>query len=103
MGYEQMDTDLFDGARQIETWFWDGDFDHVLGCIDGEEGKWLVEKGILHTEDESSPGVKELIEGDAVYRIRTRESLEKSDDPREQFFTWVTVNPLTGVETPRGF
>ena len=97
------DGDILEEPELQEIWFWDGDFDHVLGCVEGQEGEWLVEKGVLHTEDDEQQGVKELIEGDIVFRIRTRRALERVEDPRETFFAWWTVNPETGVETMRPF
>jgi hypothetical protein len=91
------DTELCD------IWFWDGDFSRVLGHVEGKEGEWLVEKGVLHTENDEQAGVKDLIEGDIVFRTRTRRALGESDDTREAFFSWWTVNPETGVETMRSF
>lgn len=93
---------LLEKAELQQIWFWDGDFGHVLGCIEGEEGKWLVEKGVLHTENEEYSGVDNLIEGDVVFRIRIAKALEYKD-PREPLFTWWTVHPETGVETLRPF
>jgi len=97
------DGNILEEAELREIWFWDGDFGHVLGCVEGKEGEWLVEKGVLHTEDDEQPGVKDLIEGDVVFRIRTKRALEMDDDPREPLFAWWTVNPETGVETMRPF
>lgn len=101
MSKEDKQDSILDCARQIEIWFWDGDSGHVVGCIDDEQEEWLVEKGILCTEDENAPGVKDLIEGDTVYRIRKSEAINNINDPREKFFIWFTVNPVTGSETPR--
>jgi len=92
-----------DGAIQTETWFWDCDFCHVLGCVEGAMGDWLVEKGVLRIEDDKADGVRDLLEGDVVYRIRKSKAFEMGEDPRERLFMWVTVNPETGVETPRPF
>lgn len=89
-------------AELQQIWFWDGDYGHVLGCVQGEEQKWLVEKGVLHTENDDLNGVKDLIEGDMIFRIRTANALGDKD-PREQFFTWWLVNVETGVETMRSF
>lgn len=84
-----------------EIWFWDGDFGHLLGCVEGQEEKWLCEKGVLKTEDEELPGVKELLQGDVVFRARTAHAFERAEDPREKLFQWFSINPLTGVLTPR--
>jgi hypothetical protein len=84
-----------------EVWFWDGDLSSVLSCVSGDEEKWLVEKGVLQTEDDDRDGVKDLLKGDIVYRIRTVNALERALDPREQLFDWVYFNPLTGEETER--
>lgn len=84
-----------------EIWFWDGDYDHVLGCVEGKEEKWLVEKGILQREDNSQPNVDNLVTGDVVYRIRSAHALERGEDPREALFKWSSVNTLTGAEFPR--
>ncbi|MHC4298882.1 MAG: hypothetical protein ACYS7Y_16515 [Planctomycetota bacterium] len=92
-------------SKEVEPkqyWFWEGNLNHVLGKIKGDEEKWLVEKGVLHTEDDEQPGVKDLIEGDVVFRIRTVNALE-DDDPREKLFAWWTVNVETGMETIRPF
>lgn len=89
--------------KNNEEWFWDGDFDRVLKHIEGAMGEWLVEKGVLHREDEKLLGVSDLLEGDIVYRIRRAVALEMDKDQREDFFKWSTVNPETGVETPRIF
>ena len=96
------DGDILKDAERIEAWFWDGDFDHVLGCVEGKAGEWLVEKGILHTEDDEGREVCDLIEGAVVYRIRKPRALN-DEDPREKLFAWWTVNPETGVETMRQF
>lgn len=94
--------DTIDGAELQQKWFWDGNLSHVLGQVKGEEKKWLVEKGVLHTEDDEQSGVNDLIEGDVVFRIRTTKTLG-DDDPREKLFAWWTVNPETGAETVRPF
>jgi len=96
------DGDILENAEQIEVWFWDGDFGHVLGCVEGEEDQWLVEKGVLHTENDDESGVRELIEGDTVYRIRRSRALGM-EDPREELFTWWTVSTETGVALPRAY
>jgi len=84
-----------------EIWFWDGDYGHVLGCVEGKEEKWLVERGVLKSEDNSQPGVDNLMVGDIVYRIRTVHALERGTDGRELFFQWSLVNTITGAEYPR--
>lgn len=94
------DTDLLECIQHVETWFWDGDFDHVLGCIKGEEEKWLVERGVMIKEHDFLSGVKNLIVGDMVYRIRKFGAFA-SKDPREDLFSWWTISPETGVETAR--
>lgn len=99
---ELLKTPLLEDAELQQVWFWDGDFDHVLGCVKGEKEKWLVEKGVLHTEDDEYSGVKELIEGDVVFRIRTANALGDKD-PREKLFAWWLINTETGVETIRPF
>ena len=85
------------GAEQIEIWIWDGDFGHVLGCIEGEESDWFVEQGVLHTEDDDAEGVDELLVGDIVYRLRKAKALEVADDPRADLFAWGTVDPETAT------
>ena len=84
-----------------DVWFWDGDFGHVLGCVDGQEERWLVEKGVLLREDDSKPGIENLVVGDAIYRIRTNRAFEMDVDDREPLFKWCSINTLTRVETPR--
>ena len=84
-----------------ESWFWDGDLDHALSCIEGQEEIWLLEKGVLQREDDSKSGVKDLVVGDAVYRIRTARAFEMGTDPREKLFRWSSMNPFTRVESPR--
>ena len=91
------DTSAEGGAEQIETWIWDGDFGHVLGCIEGEEADWLVEQGVLHTEDDEAEGVSELLVGDIVYRLRKAQALEVAEDPRADLFSWGTVDPETAT------
>ena len=88
-------------AEICEHWFWDGDFGHVLGSVQGEEERWLVEKGVMKQEDGWHDGAKDLLVGDVVYRIRTAAALEMGGDPREAFFDWFYVNVLTGAEQPR--
>ena len=90
-------TDHSGGAEQIETWIWDGDFGHVLGCIEGEEADWLVEQGVLHTEDDEAEGVSELLVGDIVYRLRKAPALEVAEDPRAALFNWGMVDPETAT------
>lgn len=103
MDDHKKNEELLEAAELREIWFWDGDFGHVLGCVEGREEQWLVERGVLHTESDDQPGVKELIEGDTVFRIRTARALEIDYDPREKLFNWKTVDPTTGIETTRRF
>lgn len=93
---------LLKDAELQQIWFWDGDFGHVLGCIEGQEDRWLVEKGVLHTESDEHSGVDNLIEGDVIYRIRVTNALG-DEDPRETLFTWWTVDPAAGTATLRPF
>lgn len=83
------------------AWFWDADLDHALACVEGQEEKYLLEKGILQQEDDSKSGVKDLVVGDVVYRIRTSRSFDIGTDPREKLFKWSSINPLTLVESRR--
>lgn len=94
--------DILEDAELTEIWFWDGDLDHALGCIEGAESDWLVEKGVMRTENDDESGVCNLIEGDTVYRIRKARAFEQ-EDPREPLFAWWTIDPATGVETVRPF
>lgn len=94
--------DILEEAEQVEVWFWVGNLGHVLSRVEGAESDWLVEKGVLHTENDDERGVCNLIEGDVVYRIRRPNAFE-AEDPREKLFSWWTVNPATGVETLRPF
>lgn len=98
---EQKLLEIFDHPEAEEVWFWDGDFDHVLGCVTGQEEKWLVERGVLRREDVSQPGVKDLVVGDVVYRIRKAHALERREDPREVLFEWWYTNPITKIEQLR--
>jgi hypothetical protein len=84
-----------------DVWFWDGDLDHVLSCVKGQEEKYLLEKGVLQQEDDSKSGVKDLVVGDVVYRIRTSLAFEMGTDPREPLFKWSSINPFTMVESLR--
>ena len=92
---------LLEHPEPCETWFWDGDLDHALGCIEGQEERWLLEKGVLQQEDDSRPGVKDLVVGDVVYRIQTARAFEMGTDPREKLFRWSSMNPFTLVESQR--
>jgi len=84
-----------------EIWFWDGDLDHALGCVAGKEEKYLLEKGILQKEDDARDGVKNLVIGDVVYRIRSSRAFEMGMDPREALFKWSSMDPFTQAEIPR--
>lgn len=88
-------------AELCEHWFWDGDFGHVLGCIQGQEERWLVEKGVMRREDGWHDGAKDLLVGDVVYRARTLAGQEMGEDPREDLFDWFYVDAGTGAEQPR--
>lgn len=87
---------MCEDAQLCEFWIWDGDVGHVLGLVEGMEDKFLIEYGVLTTEDDKLPGVKELLKGDPVYRLRTARALDMSADPREKHFQWQLVNPYTG-------
>jgi hypothetical protein len=87
---------MCEDAQLCEFWIWDGDLGHALGLIEGMEEKFLLEQGVLTTEDDDLPGVKELLEGDPVYRLRTSRALEMRPDPREKLFAWRLVDPFTG-------
>jgi len=84
-----------------ELWVWNGKFEKVLAHVRGKEPKWLIEKGVLQEENEDYEGVSDLLKGDTVYRLRTVDAFESPKDPREDLFSWSTVNPETRVETPR--
>jgi len=81
-----------------EIWFWDADVDHLLGCIEDNPERWMVEKGVLREERDNVDGVKNLLKGDIVYRIRTKLGIARGEDPREKLFRWSMFNPFTGVE-----
>jgi hypothetical protein len=87
---------MCEDAQLCEFWIWDGDLAHALALVRGMEDKFLVEHGTLRREDETLPGVKELLEGDPVYRLRTAQALEMRPDPREKLFEWRLVDPFTG-------
>jgi hypothetical protein len=80
-----------------DIWIWNGDLDHALAYPDAEPEKWLVEKGILTTEDDRVYGVKDLLVGDVIYRVRKMRALDKRAEPAESFFDWFLVNSVTGV------
>lgn len=82
-----------------ELWIWNGDYEHVLGVVQGQEGRWIVEKGIMIQEDGWHDEAKDLIIGDVIYRLRTSAGLEMGKDPREDLFQWYPVDIETGKET----
>lgn len=88
--------DVLEDAELIDIWCWDGDLGQALGVVAGEESKWLVERGVLKTEDDNLHGVNNLIEGDVVYRCRTSRALDQTD-PRYDSFDWALVDPFTGA------
>jgi hypothetical protein len=76
---------------------------HALAYPDAEPGKWMVEKGVLTTEDDRIYGVKDLLEGDVVYRVRKMRALDKQAEPAECFFDWFLVDSTNGkVIAPAG-
>ena len=99
--HDEIDLDELglEDAHLSELWVWDGDLSHALGHVEGEEGRWLVERGVLTTEtDEERLGsVCNLIEGDVVYRCRTARCIDGAADKREKLFDWQLVDPYTGV------
>lgn len=94
----ELDDHGLEDARLTELWVWDGDLSHALGCVEGDESSWLVERGVLTTEtdDEKLGSVCNLIEGDVVYRCRTRRAIDGAPDKREKLFDWQLVDPFTG-------
>ena len=48
---------MCEDAQLCEFWIWDGDVGHVLGLVEGMEDKFLIEYGVLTTEDDKLPGV----------------------------------------------
>ena len=89
-------TEVFGMPDKGDVWMWDGDLERALALVKGHEGEWLLERGILVTEDETMPGVSNLIEGDIVYRCTTHVRINEAPDPREQLFDWSLVDPVTG-------
>jgi hypothetical protein len=85
-------------AKFTELWVWDGDLNHALGHVHGEESEWLMERGVLRTEtdDVRFGSLSNLIEGDVVYRCRSHQALAGCPDKRELFFDWQLVDPFTG-------
>jgi hypothetical protein len=96
-------NDVFGTPEAGIIWMWDGDLERALSFVRGHESEWLLERGILVTEDETMPGVSNLIEGDIVYRCTTHSRIGEESDPREHLFDWSLVDPLTGRIQARAF
>jgi len=86
---------MSENAELCDLWFWNGKLDDVLAVVEGEEARWLVERGVLVREDDALHGVRDLLVGDVVYRLRTARGLEP-EDPRDKCFDWDLVDPYTG-------
>jgi hypothetical protein len=95
MGSHEAVAAALEDAELVDVWCWDGDLEHVMGVIEGQESLWFVERGTLKREDEELPGVSNLIEGDVVYRCRKSRALNNVDK-RYDLFDWHLVNPFTG-------
>lgn len=78
---------MLEDAVIDEIWFFDGDQDHVLGCVGDDPKEWLIEKGVLLQESDLR-NLEDLLEGDVVYRIRKKRALKRAKDPREALFSW---------------
>jgi hypothetical protein len=81
---------MLEDAVIAEVWFFDGDEDHVLGCVEDDPAGWLIEKGVLKEESDLA-NLEDLLEGDIVYRIRKRGLRKRALDPREPLFDWEEV------------
>ena len=78
-----------------EIWIWNGDLEHALAITHEEPEKWLFERGVLIEEDDELSGVKELLEGDVVFRLRKTHAMTR-EDPREKLFDWSLCNWYNG-------
>jgi hypothetical protein len=83
-------VEMLEDAVIAEVWFFDGDEDHVLGCVEDDPAGWLIEKGVLREESDLA-NLEDLLEGDVVYRIRKRGLRKRALDPREPLFDWEEV------------